>query len=271
LACSLDTPCDWRATNNTNGQWTPERYGVDAGTTKRPGTPETAVLPGRQEDKISRGQNVGGGEEPQDTTVFLPLKRGESDVIGQDGNGEVTLTEELQVATVVLSGNKGGALARPLEALMGATDMLVMPVSFELLKQEDIWICDTGASTHSTYNKGGATNERQTGSASLGHAGTAVKAESTIDIPGRFVTRDGSYGIKATLQGVSYNRQHNFNLLSLTRLLYKQGWVIEEGNKHGITIMKNGQERIKFDIVVPTPNGALYACRFLRNSEVSSV
>ena len=149
--------------------------------------------------------------------------------------------------------------------------MLVMPVSFELLKQEDIWICDTGASTHSTYNKGGATNERQTGSASLGHAGTAVKAESTIDIPGRFVTRDGSYGIKATLQGVSYNRQHNFDLLSLTRLLYKQGWVIEEGNKRGITIMKNGQERIKFDIVVPTPNGALYACRFLRNSQVSSV
>ena len=199
------------------------RYGVDAGTTRKPGTPKAAVLPGRQEDKISHGQNGGGGEEPQDTTVFLPLKRGESDVIGQDGNGEVALTEELQVATVVLSGNKGGALARPLEALMGATDKLMMPVSFELLKQEDIWICDTGASTHSTYNKGGATNERQTGSASLGHAGTAVKAESTIDIPGRFVTRDGSLGIKATLQGVSYNREHNFNLLSLTRLLYKQG------------------------------------------------
>ena len=59
---------------------------------------------------------------------------------------------------------------------MATADQLEMPVSFELLKQKDIWICDTGASTHSTYNKEGATNERQTGSASLGHAGTAVKA-----------------------------------------------------------------------------------------------
>jgi hypothetical protein len=47
--------------------------------------------------------------------------------------------------------------------------------------------------------------------------------------------------------------------------------VIDKGDTSGITITKSGHGRIKFDIVVPTPNGALYACRFLRNSEVSSV
>ena len=47
--------------------------------------------------------------------------------------------------------------------------------------------------------------------------------------------------------------------------------MIDEGNNHGITIKKDRHGKIEFDIVVPAPNGALYACRFLWESEVSSV
>ena len=57
---------------------------------------------------------------------------------------------------------------------------LYVPMSFEMLYDRDMWISDTGASSHSTNNKTGATNERKFGSASLGHAGKAVKATSTI-------------------------------------------------------------------------------------------
>ena len=67
---------------------------------------------------------------------------------------------------------------------------LEIPASFEILYQNDIWICDTGASSHSTPYRLGARNERASGSASLGHAGEAVKATSTIDLPGQFVAKD---------------------------------------------------------------------------------
>ena len=51
---------------------------------------------------------------------------------------------------------------------------LDMSMSFELLYESDIWICDTGPSNHSTNNKLGKTSAKCSGSASLGHTGVAV-------------------------------------------------------------------------------------------------
>ena len=48
---------------------------------------------------------------------------------------------------------------------------LEMPISFDILTQDDIWICDTGASNNGTKCKKGAVNVRQGGCASLGHSG----------------------------------------------------------------------------------------------------
>ena len=61
---------------------------------------------------------------------------------------------------------------------------LTIPTSFKILQQKDIWICDTGASSHSTNSSSDAQNAKDTGSASLGHAGHALKATKTIDLPG---------------------------------------------------------------------------------------
>ena len=91
--------------------------------------------------------------------------------------------------------------------------------SFDVLFEEDVFICDSGASNHSSKSKVGARNERPTNSSSLGHAGEAVEAECTIDLAGQFVAKDGSLGLKATLTEVSVNKKYNFNLISLTRLL----------------------------------------------------
>ena len=113
---------------------------------------------------------------------------------------------------------------------------LEMGVSFDMLKDDEIWICDTGASSHSTNCITGASNQRDSGSASIGHAGQAVRATKTIDLSGTFVKKDGSRGLKATLTEVSYCADHNFNLLSLTRLLC-QGWKIVNGDATGITIV----------------------------------
>ena len=48
---------------------------------------------------------------------------------------------------------------------------LEIPTAFEVLYHNNIWICDTVASSHSTNIRLGAQNERDSGSASLGHSG----------------------------------------------------------------------------------------------------
>ena len=61
---------------------------------------------------------------------------------------------------------------------------LEMPASFEIIYQNDIWICDTGASSHLTNSKIGANNVRDSGSVSFRHSIQLVKAEMTIDLAG---------------------------------------------------------------------------------------
>jgi hypothetical protein len=51
----------------------------------------------------------------------------------------------------------------------------------------------------------------------------AVESTAIIDIPGVFTSKDGTIGMKAVLKECSYNKERNFNLLSMWRLLYKQG------------------------------------------------
>ena len=48
---------------------------------------------------------------------------------------------------------------------------LEMPGLFEIIYQNDIWICNTGTSSHSTNSKIGMENMRDPGSTSLGHSG----------------------------------------------------------------------------------------------------
>ena len=59
---------------------------------------------------------------------------------------------------------------------------LMVPTLFEILQQKDIWICDTSASSYLSNSSSGTHNVKDTGSASLGHAGQALKATKTIDL-----------------------------------------------------------------------------------------
>ena len=147
-----------------------------------------------------------------------------------------------------------------------ALGSMTVPASIDILQEDDVWICDTGASSHSSKSKKGARSVKDTNSTSVGHAGPAVKATSTIEVPGRFLEKDGSPGMKAVLTEVSYNKGLNFNLFSLTRMLVN-GWTVTSGDANGITIRK-GENVINFDIVIPTSRGAIFACRFLRDSDI---
>ena len=105
-----------------------------------------------------------------------------------------------------------------------------VPASMDVLRDANIWICDSGASNHSTNSDAGARNKRETTSASLGHVGQAVKATSSIDVSGYFLGKDGKPGLKACLKDASFNAMLNFNLMSLTRMLVN-GWKVTKGTR----------------------------------------
>ena len=61
--------------------------------------------------------------------------------------------------------------------------------------------------------------------------------------------------MQAVLKDCSFSAKHNFNLLSMSRLLHKQGWKIVRGNDSLIRIENGKGEVINFNIVVPTEKG----------------
>lgn len=68
------------------------------------------------------------------------------------------------------------------------------------------------------------------------------------------MSKDNTAGLRTALKECSYNKEHNFNLLSMSRLIKNQGCKI---TKKGITNGKGGV--INFDVLVPTEKGAIYA------------
>ena len=149
----------------------------------------------------------------------------------------------------------------PLEVMLG--EVMVTPATFEVLRNDEVWICDTGASSHSTFSGRGGVNSREAGAATIGATGEAVLADSRVDIPGQFARRDGTLGLSAVLNGVNVNRKNNFNLLSVSKLIHRQGWRIADGDSNRIVLQK-GESKIVFDIVIRVGQGAIYACRHVR-------
>ena len=139
--------------------------------------------------------------------------------------------------------------------------------AIDVLYEKDVFIADSGASSHSTFTKEGASEEKQDQTATIGHSGEAVESTSTLTLKGQFVDKRGNRGISATLDDVKYNPTYNFNLLSLTKMMAK-GWKVE-GTEDMFIASKDGQV-IKFDIKVHTATGTIYACRYVRNTDISA-
>ena len=63
-----------------------------------------------------------------------------------------------------------------------------------------------------------------------------MESNASIDIPGVFVNKSREMGLQAVLKDCSFSAKHKFNLLSMSRLLHKQGWKIVHGNESLIHI-----------------------------------
>ena len=108
--------------------------------------------------------------------------------------------------------------------------------------QENVWICDTGASTHVMWSNKDVRDVQDMQMLRLRHTGTGGTIESTamIDISGVFMIVDNNMGMQAILKECGYNKDHNFTLLSMSRLLHKQCWKITCGDESLIGI-ENGK------------------------------
>ena len=59
-------------------------------------------------------------------------------------------------------------------------------------------------------------------------------------------------------------------MLSMSKLIHKQGWKIICSDKIMIRIENGKGGTIEFDIMVPTEKGAIYTCKFVRCVEVTA-
>ncbi len=73
---------------------------------------------------------------------------------------------------------------------------------------------------------------RDTKMYSLGNVGTAMESTALINIPRVFLNKDGAKGLQAVLRDCSYNGGHNFNLLSMSKLLHNKGGKSHTGMSH---------------------------------------
>jgi hypothetical protein len=72
---------------------------------------------------------------------------------------------------------------------------------------------------------------------------------------------------EAVLNEVTYLLGAKYNLFSLSKLVRHSGWKLN-GDKDALWIRK-GEQEIRFDIVIPTPKGALYCMYYKRAGEMA--
>ena len=122
---------------------------------------------------------------------------------------------------------------------------LSFPMTKNMLSNPNVWIADTGASTHTTSSTIGLVNKQKAeDGAGIHMASGKVTGTKTIgDIKGTFVNKDGSKMMQAKLPSVHVIPNGQFNLFSLSKM-QQEGWTLG-GNKEAIWIVK-GQAKINF-------------------------
>jgi hypothetical protein len=117
--------------------------------------------------------------------------------------------------------------------------------SRELLVSEDIWIADTGATSHVTKHLKGGVTHCKTDVKTSGVRGVAAEASYEMDIPAIYCDATGQQCFLVQLNNMQVSDQFNFNLFSVTRVMLK-GFELG-GNAEELTL-KKGNCVLRFDL-----------------------
>ena len=127
-----------------------------------------------------------------------------------------------------------------------------MPATMEILRSNDVWVCDTAASNHFAKSKDGSYNSRKTDGVSQGMTGGHVEVSLLMDFTVTHYTKEGVEGDTFKMTDVSYNASYNFNLFSVSRCLVN-GWTMTGAKDHVKLVSPCNTKSIVFDLVVRTP------------------
>jgi hypothetical protein len=127
-----------------------------------------------------------------------------------------------------------------------------------ILESQDIWIADTGATSHVTKHTEGGRKHRQTNVWTRGFAGKTIQPDCEMDIPVTYVDVNGTETFDVVLRDIQMNEKSNYNLSSVTKMLVK-GYKLK-GNKHLITVW-NQTQLIGFDLVIRTKKWSAFLCQ----------
>jgi hypothetical protein len=152
------------------------------------------------------------------------------------------------------------------------TGHMAMQGTFKSIEgDEEIWIGDSGATSHLTFSNRGLVNARKAeiGESMIMGNGSNTQAETVGDIIGTVTGTNGEEKGRLLLKEVTHSPQAKFNLMSIPALM-KKGWVLS-GTKKALILEKN-KKKVVFDIIINTPKGMLFCMRIKRNvSEVGTV
>ena len=156
------------------------------------------------------------------------------------------------------------------ETIETALGQLEFPARQEILRDPNVWIADTGASTHSTAHKQGIIKTRDaTGHDAVTVGNGHVESGGLVgNISGHVCDKHGSMLFEATISDVVHVPTNVFNLFSLTKMM-EMDWELHGSKRRGLLIEKKNMA-IKFDIKIPTPKGAIYAMYFNRSCELAN-
>ena len=101
---------------------------------------------------------------------------------------------------------------------------MMTPLSVnELLTSNDLWVCDTGASSHCIKDSLGCSNRRTFKSQTQGMTGHITDSSVMMDIKMTHYTKKGEQGITFKWTDVIWNPNCNYNLFSASRCLKMGG------------------------------------------------
>ena len=149
-----------------------------------------------------------------------------------------------------------------------STAGLTMAQKSFILKYPNIWVGESGATSDSTFNDMGMQSCKETKSNVTMGKGKSIQPMKIGDIAVTVHNKNGNEMFDAKMTDVAHTPEANFNLFSITRRL-RQGFKLG-GDMNSIWLEKKGK-KIVFDIVIPTPKGAIYCANLKRrNMEVAS-
>jgi hypothetical protein len=125
-----------------------------------------------------------------------------------------------------------------LDLSLSAVASVIADASFttgaHILESKDIWIADTGATSHVTKHAEGGRKHRQTSVWMCGFAGETIQLDCKMDTPVTYVDVNGTEKFDVVLGDVQTNEKFNYSLFSVTKMLLK-GYQLK-GNKNSITV-----------------------------------